>query len=158
MNQFLWVVGVLAIAYSAIPLFQPLSPAEAYEQMAFTADGTVKSALPSGITDCKQDPGNEACKDRMLQGTDCSESKDVCLVMVDQAKLSSEQRSQFEGLLSTANFPATEVGKRCQYHGRPEVWCLVLSPTKASAVYAQLQQFGEAAVNKKVRRFKVEGG
>lgn len=65
------------------------------------------------------------------------------LVMVDQAQLSSGQRQAFQRFVQQANFPPTRVGDRCRYHGKPQVWCLLLEPATAEAVYQRLIQQNE---------------
>ena len=78
------------------------------------------------------------------------------MVMVDQAQLSSSQRDAFQRYLQTANLPRTKVGKRCQYYGKPQVWCLLLDPAVAEQVYQKLskQPFGSAADIQTVHRLK----
>lgn len=79
----------------------------------------------------------------------------LSMVMVDQAQLSDTQRNAFQRFLQTANFPRTKVGKRCQFYGKPDVWCLLLDKSMAQKVYNQLRQqreFGTAAALKEVRR------
>ena len=65
------------------------------------------------------------------------------LVLVDQAKLSSAQQRAFQRFVQQANFPPTRVGDRCRYHGKPQIWCLLLEPATADAVYQRLIQTGE---------------
>lgn len=82
------------------------------------------------------------------------------MVMIDQAQLSSNQRSAFQRYLQTANLPATKVGNRCQYYGKPQVWCLLLDPSLAQQVYQKLKQqpvFGAATEIKEVRRLREPG-
>ncbi len=76
------------------------------------------------------------------------------IVMVNQAQLSSSQRSAFQQYIQTANLPPTKVGKRCQYYGKPEVWCLILDAPVANQVLQQLsrQPFGSAASSQPIRR------
>ncbi|MBF2027824.1 MAG: hypothetical protein IGS48_13850 [Oscillatoriales cyanobacterium C42_A2020_001] len=79
------------------------------------------------------------------------------MVMVDQSQLSPTQRSAFQQYLQTANFPRTKVGDRCQYFGKPQVWCLLLDPNVAQQVYQNLRGqpgFGAAAEIKEVRRLR----
>lgn len=79
------------------------------------------------------------------------------MVMVDQAQLSTNQRSAFQRYLQTANLPSTKVGNRCQYYGKPQVWCLLLDPNIAQQVYQQLKSqpvFGSATEIKEVRRLR----
>ncbi len=78
------------------------------------------------------------------------------MVMVDQTQLSSSQRSAFQQYLQTASLPATKVGKRCQYYGKPDVWCLILDEPVANQVFRQIsrQPFGSAASVKPVRRLR----
>lgn len=78
------------------------------------------------------------------------------MVMVDQTQLSSSQRTVFQQYIQTAGLPATKVGKRCQYYGKPDVWCLVLDDTIAKQVYQKLslQPFASAMSIKSVRRLR----
>ncbi|MBM0741379.1 hypothetical protein JOY44_07060 [Phormidium sp. CLA17] len=78
------------------------------------------------------------------------------MVMVDQTQLSSSQRSAFQQYLQTVSLPSTKVGKRCQYYGKPNVWCLILDAPVANQVFQQIsrQPFGSAASVKPVRRFR----
>lgn len=79
------------------------------------------------------------------------------MVMIDQAQLSSNQRSAFQRFLQSANLPPTKVGNRCQYYGKPQVWCLLLDPGVAQQVYNQLRNqpaFGSAIEIKEVRRLR----
>lgn len=79
------------------------------------------------------------------------------MVMVDQSQLSPSQRSAFQQYLQVANFPRTKVGDRCQYFGKPQVWCLLLDPNVAQQVYQKLKGqpgFGSAAEIKEVRRLR----
>lgn len=76
------------------------------------------------------------------------------MVMIDQAQLSTEQRQAFQQYLRTANLPPTKIGDRCQYYGRPQIWCLLLDPDRAQQVYQQLKDqpiFGTATEMKEVR-------
>ncbi|MDX2243484.1 MAG: hypothetical protein NW224_22615 [Leptolyngbyaceae cyanobacterium bins.302] len=78
-------------------------------------------------------------------------------VMLDQAQLSATQRSAFQRYLQTANLPPTQVGRRCQQHGKPQVWCLVLDPDSAQQVYQQLKSqpvFGSATEIHDLRRLR----
>jgi hypothetical protein len=116
-----------------------------------------------GIVDCKVNQGTDACRDKRLKNyPDCpkeSTSTQLCMVMVDKDKLSSNKVTEFESFLETANFPSTKVGKRCQYYGRPNVWCLILPADESNSVFGKLQSFSEAASNKTVKKFHgVEGG
>ena len=79
------------------------------------------------------------------------------MVMVDQAQLSSMQRSAFQQYLQTANLPSTKVGKRCQYYGKPDIWCLVLDAPIAHTIFQQFsrQPFGSATSIKPIRRFRI---
>ncbi len=82
------------------------------------------------------------------------------MVMVDQAQLSASQRNAFQRYLQTANLPRTKVGERCQYYGRPQVWCLLLDHGVAERVYQQLKgqpSFGSIAEIKEVRRLREPG-
>jgi len=85
-------------------------------------------------------------------------SNDVLkMVMVDQEQLSSNQRQAFQRFLQSANLPRTKVGNRCQYYGRPQIWCLLLDPSVAEQVYQKLREqsaFGAAAEIKEVRRIR----
>jgi hypothetical protein len=79
------------------------------------------------------------------------------MVMVDQAELTSSQRSTFQRYLETANLPPTKIGKRCQYYGKPQIWCLLLDPSVAEQVYQQLSRqpsFGSAAKIQTVHRIR----
>ncbi len=79
------------------------------------------------------------------------------MVMIDQQQLTASQREAFQRYLQTANLPRTQVGKRCQYYGKPQVWCLLLEPTLAQQVYQQLRsqsEFGSATEIKEVRRIR----
>lgn len=79
------------------------------------------------------------------------------MVMIDQQQLTASQREAFQRYLQTANLPRTQVGKRCQYYGKPQVWCLLLEPTLAQQVYQQLRsqsEFGAATEIKEVRRIR----
>ncbi|MDX2228411.1 MAG: hypothetical protein NW220_02145 [Leptolyngbyaceae cyanobacterium bins.349] len=79
------------------------------------------------------------------------------MVMVDQAQLSPNQRTAFQRYLQTANLPPTKVGNRCQFYGKPQVWCLLLDPSVAQQVYQQLKGqpvFGSATEIKEVRRLR----
>jgi hypothetical protein len=79
------------------------------------------------------------------------------MVMVDQAQLSGSQRSTFQRYLETANLPSTKIGKRCQYYGKPDIWCLILDPPLAKQVYQQLKQqktFSPALDMKPVKRLR----
>jgi hypothetical protein len=79
------------------------------------------------------------------------------MVMIDQAQLSSNQRSAFQRFLQSANLPRTKVGNRCQYYGKPQVWCVLLDPSVAQQVYNQLRNqpaFGSATEIKEVRRLR----
>ncbi|NJP08521.1 MAG: hypothetical protein HC866_02810 [Leptolyngbyaceae cyanobacterium RU_5_1] len=78
------------------------------------------------------------------------------IVMIDQTQLSASQRSAFQRYLQTASLPPTKIGKRCQYYGKPQVWCLILDPAVAEKVYQQLssQSFGSLAEMKPVRRLR----
>ena len=78
------------------------------------------------------------------------------MVMVDQTQLSSNQRNAFQQYIQTANLPSTKVGKRCQYYGKPDVWCLVLDAPVANQVFQEIsrQPFGSAASVKSVRRLR----
>lgn len=79
------------------------------------------------------------------------------MVMLDQAQLSNNQRSAFQQYLRTANLPPTKIGRRCQYYGKPQVWCLLLDPAQAQQVYQQLKDqpvFGFATELKDVRRLR----
>jgi len=80
----------------------------------------------------------------------------IKMVMVDQAQLSSSQCSTFQQYIQTANLPATKIGKRCQYYGKPEVWCLILDTSVANQVFQKLSQqpFKSAASIKPVRRLR----
>jgi hypothetical protein len=83
--------------------------------------------------------------------------KPLEMVMVDQAQLSSAQRSTFQRYLQTANLPNTKIGNRCQYYGKPDVWCLILDPPLANQVYQQLKQqadFRSGLDIKPVRRLR----
>jgi hypothetical protein len=84
------------------------------------------------------------------------------MVMVDQAKLSAEERQAFQQFLQTANVPTTKIGKQCQFYGRPQVWCIIQDKAVAEQAYNQLKinsSFGKAVELKTVRRFRgVEGG
>lgn len=78
----------------------------------------------------------------------------LSMVMIDQAQLSPDQRQAFQQYLRTANLPHTKIGERCQYYGRPQIWCLLLDPTQAQQVYQQLKDqptFGTATEIKEVR-------
>lgn len=80
---------------------------------------------------------------------------DLTMVMVDQSRLSSTQRKVFQQYLQTANLPRTKVGNRCQFYGKPNVWCLLLDHPLAQQVYNQLRkqrEFGAATTIKEVRR------
>ena len=78
------------------------------------------------------------------------------MVMVDQTQLSSNQRNAFQQYIQTASLPSTKVGKRCQYYGKPDVWCLVLDAPVANQVFQEIsrQPFGSAASVKSVRRLR----
>ena len=79
------------------------------------------------------------------------------MVMVDQTQLSASQRSAFQQYLQTANLPPTKIGDRCQFYGRPQVWCLLLDPSLAQQVYQKLREqpgFGTATEIKDVRRLR----
>ncbi len=78
------------------------------------------------------------------------------MVMVDQAQLNDRQRQAFQHFLQTANLPHTKIGQRCQFYGRPQVWCLLLDPPVAERVFQQLkpQPFGAAVDIKTVHRFR----
>lgn len=78
------------------------------------------------------------------------------MVMVDQAQLNDSQRQAFQRFLQTANLPHTKIGQRCQFYGRPQIWCLLLDPPIAERVFRQLkpQPFGAAVDMKTVRRFR----
>jgi hypothetical protein len=79
------------------------------------------------------------------------------MVMVDQAQLSDNQRTAFQRYLQTANLPPTKIGNRCQYYGKPQVWCLLLDPSLAQQVYQKLRDqpvFGTATEIKEVRRLR----
>jgi hypothetical protein len=78
------------------------------------------------------------------------------MVMVDQAQLSATQRTEFQQYIQTANLPHTKVGKRCQYYGKPDVWCLILDAPVANQVVQQLskQSFSSKVEVKPVRRLK----
>jgi hypothetical protein len=78
------------------------------------------------------------------------------MVMVDQTQLSSSQRNAFQQYIQTASLPVTKVGKRCQYYGKPDVWCLILDAPVANQVFQQIsrQPFGSAASVKAVRRLR----
>lgn len=78
------------------------------------------------------------------------------MVMVDKAQLSSSQRNAFQQYIQTAKLPSTKVGKRCQYYGKPDVWCLILDAPVANQVFQQIsrQSFGSAASVKSVRRLR----
>ncbi|MGC8712404.1 MAG: hypothetical protein ACP5RH_08435 [Leptodesmis sp.] len=83
------------------------------------------------------------------------------MVMVDQSRLDDGQRQAFQRFLQTANLPHTKIGQRCQYYGKPQVWCLLLDPPVAERVFQQLktQSFGAAVDIRTVRRFRgVEKG
>ena len=76
------------------------------------------------------------------------------MVMIDQAQLTPDQRQAFQQYLRSANLPRTKIGERCQYYGRPQIWCLLLDPTQAQQVYQQLKDqpaFGTATEIKEVR-------
>jgi hypothetical protein len=82
------------------------------------------------------------------------------MVMVDQSQLSGSQREAFQRYLQTADLPRTQVGKRCQYYAKPQVWCLLLNPNLAEQVYQKLRgqaAFGAAADIKEVRRIREAG-
>jgi hypothetical protein len=77
------------------------------------------------------------------------------MVMVDQAKLSAEQKAAFQTYLQTANLPPTKIGNKCQYYGKPAVWCLLLDPTLAQQIYERLKAqpiFGSLVELKEVGR------
>lgn len=78
------------------------------------------------------------------------------MVMVDQSQLNDRQRQAFQRFLQTANLPHTKIGQRCQYYGKPQVWCLLLDPPVAERVFQQLkpQSFGAAVDIRTVRRFR----
>jgi hypothetical protein len=79
------------------------------------------------------------------------------MVMVNQAQLSGSQRDTFQRYLQTTNLPTTKIGKRCQYYGKPDVWCLILDPPVAKQVYQQLKQqkaFGSASDIQPVKRLR----
>lgn len=91
------------------------------------------------------------------QTTKPSDNGVLKMVMVDQAQLSTNQRSAFQRYLQTASLPRTKVGNRCQYYGKPQVWCLLLDPNIAQQVYQQLKSqpvFGSATEIKEVRRLR----
>lgn len=78
------------------------------------------------------------------------------MVMVDQSRLNDSQRQAFQRFLQTASLPRTKIGQRCQYYGKPQVWCLLLDPPVAERVFQQLktQSFGTAVDIRTVRRFR----
>lgn len=92
--------------------------------------------------------GSRSPNSRLPDGT-------LTMVMIDRAQLSNVQRTAFQRYLQTANLPPTKVGKRCQFYGKPDVWCLLLDQNVAQQVYNQLKrqrEFGAAIEMKEVRR------
>lgn len=99
------------------------------------------SAMPSALAQSARSTNNGVLK----------------MVMVDQAQLSSSQRQAFQQFLRVANLPRTQVGDRCQYYGKPQVWCLLLNPVIAQQVYQKLREqpaFASFAEIKEVRRLR----
>lgn len=86
------------------------------------------------------------------------------MVMVDKAKLDAKGVAAFESYLRTASLPQSPVineniggSARCQYYGRPQIWCLLLEGSTAQNVYNELkgqQTFASAVEMKSVRRLK----
>ncbi|MGQ9870998.1 hypothetical protein [Leptodesmis sp.] len=70
--------------------------------------------------------------------------------------MNDSQRQAFQRFLQTASLPRTKIGQRCQYYGKPQVWCLLLDPPVAERVFQQLktQSFGTAVDIRTVRRFR----
>jgi len=96
----------------------------------------------------------------LAQSARSSNDGTLSMVMIDQAQLSSNQRSAFQRYLQTASLPRTKVGDRCQYYGKPQVWCLLLDQGQAQQVYQQLKSqpaFGSATEIKTVRRIREPG-
>lgn len=103
-------------------------------------------ALSTALSTAHAQPAPRPSDDGMLK-----------MVMVDQSQLSTSQRDAFQRYLQTANLPRTKIGNRCQYYGRPQVWCLLLDPAVAAQVYTQLKEqpvFGSAIDIKEVRRLR----
>lgn len=85
----------------------------------------------------------------------------LAMVMVDQSKLSGEQKQAFQQYLQTANLPRTKIGDRCQFYGRPDVWCLLLDPELGRRIFEQLkaqESFGAAVEVNEVGRLGNRGG
>jgi hypothetical protein len=132
-----------------IPVAQFSGSAFLFSSLAFSAMAlsALVITLPSGAAPKTSNAKSSSQSDNWLR-----------MVMVDQAKLSNEQRDGFQRYLQTANLPHTKIGKRCQYYTKPQVWCLILDPPVAERVYNQLKQekaFNAALDMKPVRRLRV---
>lgn len=103
------------------------------------------TGIPGRFAQSNPEPSSRLAQDSTLK-----------MVMVDQAQLNSSQWQAFQRFLQSANLPPTKIGQRCQYYGKPQVWCLLLDPPVAEQVFRQLklQPFGAAVGIKTVHRFR----
>lgn len=77
--------------------------------------------------------------------------KQLTMVMVDQSTWQHDRRYQFADWVNAQNFPPTQVGKRCQYYGKPAVWCLLLTADQANQVVNQFAGTDWPVETKQVR-------
>lgn len=148
MQNKLPILGAIALIGAIIShsLSTPEN-SEAYTPMMFEETGTVQSSQsnpPFG-------EGGKKAEDCIASATNV-----LCMVAIDTSKLSPEQSQALEEI--TPTLPKTKIGKRCQYYGKPQVWCLLLDPAIAMDTQAKLSQFSGSLWNKQVRRLKAEGG
>ncbi|PZV19227.1 MAG: hypothetical protein DCF22_00735 [Leptolyngbya sp.] len=77
------------------------------------------------------------------------------IVTVDRAKLSANQRVDFEQYLRTADIPPTQSRNYCRYFEKPQAWCLYLDKPVADRLFQDLsRRFGSAASIEVVNRLR----
>lgn len=81
-----------------------------------------------------------------IPGTAIAQTK--TMVSVDRATLTAAQSAALSRLIP--QLPRTQVGKQCQYYGKPSIWCLLLDAGTASQVQQQLAEAGIPAQTREV--------
>ncbi len=77
------------------------------------------------------------------------------MVSVDRSILTEAQAAALDRVIPW--LPRTQVGARCQFYGKPQIWCLLLDAQTAADVQRKLQAAGIPAETKPVNRIRNRG-
>ena len=88
-----------------------------------------------------------------IPGTAIAQTK--TMVSVDRSTLTAAQSAALSRLIP--QLPRTQIGQRCQFYGKPSIWCLLLDANTAARVQQTLQSAGIPAQTREVPRLRNRG-